>query len=122
MLYRNVEIEKVSDDTPSSQTSASEIALDAAGESSVIKTDLQLPNVEISSVITNNNAPVHKLQHVQGDPISIYTCTNAEQMAFPWLRHSSDAMSYSRVLYVRAECKVTHGEYLQALVKCNTSS
>ena len=23
--------------------------------------------------------------HVQDAPISIYTCTNAEQMAFPWL-------------------------------------
>ena len=85
MLYRDVEIEEVSDDTPSSQTAANEIALDVEGESSVIRTDLQLPNVEVSSVITNNNAPVHQLQCVQGAPISIYTCTNAEQMAFPWL-------------------------------------
>ena len=83
-LYRDVEIE-MSDDTPSSQTAANEIALDVEGESSVIRTDLQLPNVEVSSVITNNNAPVHQLQRVQGAPISIYTCTNAEQMAFPWL-------------------------------------
>ena len=84
-LYRDVEIEEVSDDTPSSQTAANETALDVEGESSVIRTDLQLSNVEVSSVITNNNAPVHQLQHVQGAPISIYTCTNAEQMAFPWL-------------------------------------
>ena len=28
---------------------------------------------------------MHQLQRVQGAPISIYTCTNAEQMAFPWL-------------------------------------
>ena len=84
-LYRDVEIEEVSDDTPSSQTAANEIALDVEGESSVIRTDLQLPNVEVSSVITNNNDPVHQLQRVQGAPISIYTCTNAEQMAFPWL-------------------------------------
>ena len=41
-------------------------------------------NVEVSNLI-NNNAPVHQLQRVQGAPISIYTCTNAEQMAFPWL-------------------------------------
>ena len=84
-LYRDIEIEEVSDDTSSTQTAANEIALDAEGESSVIRRDLQVPNVEISSVITNNNAPVHQLQRVQGAPISIYTCTNAEQMAFPWL-------------------------------------
>ena len=75
----------MSNDAPSSQTAANEIALDAEGESSVIRTDLQLPNVEVSSVVTNNNAPVHQLQHVQDAPISIYTCTNAEQMAFPWI-------------------------------------
>ena len=84
-LYRDIEIQEVSDDTPSTQAAANEIALDAEGESSVIRRDLQVPNVEISSVITNNNAPVHQLQRVQGTPISIYTCTNAEQMAFPWL-------------------------------------
>ena len=84
-LYRDIEIEEVLDDTTSSQTAANEIALDVEGESSVVRTDLQLPNVEVSSVITNNNAPVHQLQRVQGAPISIYTCINAEQMAFPWL-------------------------------------
>ena len=63
---------KVSDDTPSSQTAANEIALDIEGESSVIRTDLQLPNVEVSSVINNNNAPVHQFQRVQGAP-SVYT-------------------------------------------------
>ena len=55
-----------------------------SGESSVIRRDLQLANVEVSNFI-NSNAPVHQLQHVQDAPISIYTCTNAEQMAFPWL-------------------------------------
>ena len=39
----------------------------------------------LNSQLINNNAPVHQLQRVQGAPISIYTCTNAEQMAFPWL-------------------------------------
>ena len=41
-------------------------------------------NVEVSNLI-NSNAPVHQLQRVQGAPISICTCTNAEQMAFSWL-------------------------------------
>ena len=84
---RDIEIEEVSDDAPSSQTAANEIALDGEGESSVIRRDLQLPNIEVSNVINNNdNTPVHQLQRVQGAPISIiYTCTDAEQMAFPWL-------------------------------------
>ena len=60
------------------------VKLDEDGESSVIRRDLQLPNVEVFQLI-NNSVPVHQLQCVQGAPISIYTCTNAEQMAFPWL-------------------------------------
>ena len=84
-LYRDIEIEEVSDDAPlSSQSPVNEMELDPEGESSVIRRDLQLPNVEVSNLI-NSNAPVHQLHHVQGAPISIYTCTNAEQMAFPWL-------------------------------------
>ena len=83
-LYRDIEIEEVSDDALSSQSPVNEVELDAEGESSVIRRDLQLPNVEVSNLI-NSNAPVHQLQCVQGAPISIYTCTNAEQMAFPWL-------------------------------------
>ena len=83
-LYRDIEIEEVSDDASSFQSPDNEVELDAEGESSVIRRDLQLPNIEVSNLI-NNNAPVHQFQRVQGAPISIYTCTNAEQMAFPWL-------------------------------------
>ena len=84
LLYRDIEIEEVSDDAPLSQSPVNEMELDNEGESSVIRRYLQLPNVEVSHLL-NNNAPVHQLQCVQGAPISIYTCTNAEQMAFPWL-------------------------------------
>ena len=83
-LYRDIEIEEVSDDEPLSLSPVNDVDLDEEGESSIIRRDLQLSNVEISQLI-NNNAPVHQLQRVQGAPISIYTCTNAEQMAFPWL-------------------------------------
>ena len=83
-LYRDIEIEEVSDDEPLSLSPVNDVEFDEEGESSVIRRDLQLPNVEVSDLI-NNNAPVHQLQCVQGAPISIYTCTNAEQMAFPWL-------------------------------------
>ena len=87
-LYRDVEIEEVSDDASSSyQTAVNEIPLnfDDEGESSVIRRDLQMPNVEVSHLLNNNNAPVYQLQRVQGAPISIYTCADAKQMAFPWL-------------------------------------
>ena len=83
-LYGDIEIEKVSDDEPLSLSPVNNVDLDEEGESSVIRRDLQLPNVEVSQLI-NNNAPVYQLQHVQGAPISIYTYTNTEQMAFPWL-------------------------------------
>ena len=83
-LYRDIEIEEMSDDASSSQSPGNEVELDAEGESSVIRRDLQLPNVEVSNLI-NSNTPVHQLQHVQSAPISIYMCTNVEQMAFPWL-------------------------------------
>ena len=83
-LYRDIEIDEVAHDEPSSLSHVNDVDLDEEGESLVIRRDLQLPNVEVSQLI-NNNAPVHQLQRVQGAPISIYTCTNAEQMAFPWL-------------------------------------
>ena len=83
-LYRDIEIEEVSDDEPLSLSPVNNVELDQEGESSVIRRDLQLPNVEVSELI-NNNAPVHQLQRVQGAPISIYTCNNPEQMAFPSL-------------------------------------
>ena len=35
----------MSDDAPSSQTAVNEIALDDEGESSVIRRDLQMPNI-----------------------------------------------------------------------------
>ena len=37
-----------------------------------MKRDLQLPNVEVSELFSNN-APVYRLQHVQNPPISIHT-------------------------------------------------
>ena len=77
-LYRDIEIEEVSDDAPLSQSPVNEMELDDEGELS------EETYVEISHLL-NNNAPVHQLQCVQGAPISIYTCTNTEQMAFPWL-------------------------------------
>jgi len=83
-LYRDIEIEEVSDDTTGSQTVENELLLEK-GESSVIRRDLQVPNIEVSNVININNPPVHQLQCVQGAPISLYICTNAEQMPFPWL-------------------------------------
>ena len=84
-LYRDIEIEEVTDDASPSQATVNEIALDGAGESSVIRRNLQLPNIEISYIVNKGSTPIHQLQHVQGAPISIYTCRDAEQMAFTWL-------------------------------------
>ena len=61
-LYRDIEIEEVSDDAPLPQTAASEIALDAEGE--VIRTDLQLPNIEYSCAPTAACAGCPN-QHIQ---------------------------------------------------------
>ena len=83
-LYRDIEIEQITDDASSSQATVNKIVLDA-GESSVIRRGLQVPNIKISNVVNNSSALIHQLQHVQGAPISIYTCRDAEQMAFPWL-------------------------------------
>ena len=84
-LYRDIEIEEITDDAPSSQAAVNEIALDDAGESFVIRRDLQVPIIELSNGVNNSSAPIHQLQHVQVAPISIYTCRDAKQMAFPWL-------------------------------------
>ena len=60
-LYRHIEIEEIRDDASSSQATVNEIAFDDAGESSVIRRDLQVPNIEISNVVNNSNAPIHQL-------------------------------------------------------------
>ena len=36
-------------------------------------------------MVNGENAPLHQLQCVQGAPISLFTSTTAEQMAFPCL-------------------------------------
>ena len=56
-------IEEVLNDEPPSLSPINDVELDKEGESSVIRRDLQLLNVEVSQLI-NNNAPVHQLQCV----------------------------------------------------------
>jgi len=53
-------------------------------ETSVIRRDQQVPNIEVSNVI-NSGPAVHQLDCVQGTPISLFTSTNSEHMAFPAL-------------------------------------
>jgi len=55
----------------------------ALNRTSVIRRDHQVPNIEISNVINSGGPPVHQLDRVQGAPISLFTSTNADQMAFP---------------------------------------
>ena len=57
-LYRDIEIEEITDDASSSQATVNEIAHDDAGESSVIRRDLQVPNIEIFNIVNNSSAPI----------------------------------------------------------------
>ena len=65
-------MEEVSDDERLSLLPNNNVELYEEGESLVIKRDLQLPNVEVSELYSNN-APVYQLQHVQDALMSIYT-------------------------------------------------
>ena len=47
-LYRDIEIDEVAHDESSSLSPVNDVDLDEEGESSVIRRDLQLPNVELS--------------------------------------------------------------------------
>ena len=71
--YRDIEIEEVSDDAPSSQTAVNEMHLMVKVNHLLLEEIYNFPNIEVSDVINNNEAPVHQLQRVQGDLISIYT-------------------------------------------------
>jgi len=54
-------------------------------ESSVIRRDFTLPNVDVQDVIRDGNAPVHQLERVRGVPVSLFSDREAEQLAFPFL-------------------------------------
>ena len=56
-------------------------------ESSVVRTDFNMPNTEAIDIIRNGdfNYPVYRLPRVEGQPISLFTDAKAEEMAFPCL-------------------------------------
>ena len=56
-------------------------------ESSVVRTDFNMPNTEAINIIRNGdfNYPVYRLPRVEGQPISLFTDAKAEEMAFPCL-------------------------------------
>ena len=56
-------------------------------ESSVVRTDINMPNTEAVDIIHNGdfNYPVYRLPRVEGQPISLFTDAKAEEMAFPCL-------------------------------------
>ena len=56
-------------------------------ESSVVRTDFNMPNTEAIDIIRNGdfNYPVYRLPRVEGQPISLFTDAKAEGMAFPCL-------------------------------------
>ena len=56
-------------------------------ESSVVRTDFNMPNTEAVDIIRNGdfNYPVYRLPRIEGQPISLFTDAKAEEMAFPCL-------------------------------------
>ena len=54
-------------------------------ESSVVRTDFNMPNTEAFDIIRNGdfNYPVYRLPRVEGQPISLFTDAKAEEIAFP---------------------------------------
>ena len=56
-------------------------------ESSVVRTDFNMPNTEAVDIIRNGdfNYPVYRLPRVKGQPISLFTDAKAEETAFPCL-------------------------------------
>ena len=56
-------------------------------ESSVVRTDFNMPNTEAVDIIRNGdfNYPVYRLPRVEGQPIGLFTDAKAEEMAFPCL-------------------------------------
>ena len=84
MLYRNIEIEGDTDDNKIGPQEEPGDLLEVE-ETSVIRRDHQVPNVEVSDILNTDGPPIHELNRVQGAPISLFTSTTAEQMAFPTL-------------------------------------
>ena len=56
-------------------------------ESSVVRTDFNMPNTEAVDIIRNGdfNYPVYRLPRAEGQSISLFTDAKAEEMAFPCL-------------------------------------
>ena len=87
-LYRDVEIDDDSlnepDPEPHQPQQESEEGFPEF-ESSVIRRDFTLPNVDVQNVITDGNAPVHQLERIRGAPVSLFSDREADQLAFPFL-------------------------------------
>ena len=56
-------------------------------ESSVVRTNFNMPNTEDVDIIRNGdiNYTVYRLPRVEGQPISLFIDAKAEEMAFPCL-------------------------------------
>jgi len=54
-------------------------------ESSVIRRDFTLPNVDVQDIVRDGNTPLRQLERVGGVPVSLFSDREAEQLAFPFL-------------------------------------
>ena len=89
-LYSDVEIDNDSLNEPEAEPDQQRPQQESEDrspefESSVIRRDFTLPNVDVQDVIRDGNAPVHQLEHVCGVPVSLFSDREAEQLAFPFL-------------------------------------
>jgi len=101
-LYSDVEIDNDSLNEPEAEPDQQRPRQESDNrspefESSVIRRDFTLPNVDVQDVIRDGNAPVHQLERVRGVPVSLFSDREAEQLAFSipfprrhqWLSHSA---------------------------------
>ena len=87
-LYRDVEIDDDSLNEPNLEPHQPQQESEEGSpelESSVIRRDFTLPNVDVQNVITDGNAPVHQLERIRGAPVSLFSDREAEQLSFPFL-------------------------------------
>ena len=87
-LYRDVEIDDDSLNEPNPEPHQPQQESEEGSpefESSVIRRDFTLPNVDVQNVITNGNAPIHQLERVRGARGGLFSDREAEQLAFPFL-------------------------------------
>ena len=110
-LYSDVNIDESvieSNDCPVNEPEENSSNEPLQFESSVVRTDHTLPNVEAIDFIRNGSS-VHQLPHVSGQPINLYDDNSAEEMAFPCLFQNG-----VNGLYTARDPPISFTDYIQS--------